>query len=801
MKKQKADLLLRALLVIMILAMVIPPQTPVYAATTLTVTPLTWNVIGLDSNNVAVGPNHFPIGARVCNTGGEDATTVMATLVWDTNPTGPAQNPYIHIRPGTDDNLTVASLDAGACTDYYFEVEVDRNAAAYNTIQRYHIAVTASNATGVSTPTPRELFVEHLISQSRNSVTQVEYGTSLASLATVANGGTMTLIKGQTYYIKLTGATATNGYEQIESFINFPNTIFQTLSVETTYTVESSGNMASPYISEYGDGCVWENDPNSPNYRSCLNTGKAGGGITVTYQVKILSVPSAPLANPEPLSTLVYDFSGSSYHYNSDFSASTRYAAIVDPTTAAITKSFTPSTITSGGVSRMKITISNPNAGAVSGYNFVDPLPSGMQVATPSNASNTCATTFSPAADATSLSFSGGTVAANGSCTVQVDVTTISGSGTYTNTTNNLYVDSLDTGKYATAILKVTDAPTPPTPTCGVELASWNMGTGPGTPPPTYSFKSSAVSTATAAYAGTGTSSIDTAVGNPVNAWKVLAGWAAGPSGYPNSGAAPYYEFSVDTSKFTDVTFAFDFYLDGNWANSSNNVLYVYSQANGEPNFSNTFAMGNPRKSTWYSVPAISANSTGSSITTFRINVVGQQQDTAYADIDNVYIKGCRIPDPSTITKSFSPNPVAVGSTSTLVFSVANPNLGPSATLTGIDFNDFLPTTNLQGTVVVNNGSNTVTGTGTAFKSQLVVGSNLIIPSTPVNLTGTVAVTNGSYYVTGSGFTSEVPAGSRIVINSVGYVVSEVLSDTSLVLPAVTGDTRFHQSPAIRPWS
>ena len=29
----------------------------------------TWNVIGLDSNNVNVGPNRFPVGARVCNTG------------------------------------------------------------------------------------------------------------------------------------------------------------------------------------------------------------------------------------------------------------------------------------------------------------------------------------------------------------------------------------------------------------------------------------------------------------------------------------------------------------------------------------------------------------------------------------------------------------------------------------------------------------------------------------------------------------------------------------------------------------
>ena len=46
----------------------------------------------------------------------------------------------------------------------------------------------------------------------------------------VAPGATMTLMVGQEYWIKLVGSTATNGYEQIETFINFPNTIFQSSS-------------------------------------------------------------------------------------------------------------------------------------------------------------------------------------------------------------------------------------------------------------------------------------------------------------------------------------------------------------------------------------------------------------------------------------------------------------------------------------------------------------------------------------------------------------------------------------------
>ena len=33
-------------------------------AATLTVTPITWDVIGLDSNNVNVGPNLYLVGVR-----------------------------------------------------------------------------------------------------------------------------------------------------------------------------------------------------------------------------------------------------------------------------------------------------------------------------------------------------------------------------------------------------------------------------------------------------------------------------------------------------------------------------------------------------------------------------------------------------------------------------------------------------------------------------------------------------------------------------------------------------------------
>ena len=106
------------------------PAQPVAAAADMSIVPIAWNTIGLDSNDVAVGPNHFPVGATVCNTGDVALTNVTSQLIFD------SANAYIDLRPLTAATLPVTgslSLDAGQCHDFYYEVEVARNAAAYDT--------------------------------------------------------------------------------------------------------------------------------------------------------------------------------------------------------------------------------------------------------------------------------------------------------------------------------------------------------------------------------------------------------------------------------------------------------------------------------------------------------------------------------------------------------------------------------------------------------------------------------------------------------------------------------------------
>jgi hypothetical protein len=777
---------------VVIMGAVFQPQSPALASGSLTIAPLTWNVIGLDSNLVTVGPNHFPIGARVCNTSGT-ASTVSVTYNWDDGLNKYTGDTYINLRGGTLDVVSL-SLTAGECKDAYFEVEVTRNSLAYNKTRAYTITAN-DGAVSATTQSPRELFVEHLISQSRNSVTDMQLAPDLSgsagTYASIPAGGAMSLVVGNTYWIKLVGATATNGYEQIESFINFPNTIFQILSVATTYTAPPSG--ASDKL--YGDACTWENDPNSPNYRSCLSTGKDGGNIIVSYRVKILQVPSSPLINPEPLNTLIYDFSGSSYHYNADYSTTPRYSQIVDPSAITIAKNFNPDPINPGGVSALTFTITNPYNVSINNVNFIDVFPispDAMTVALPLTTSNTCGGTLQDSAGGTlaasdvGIKLINGTLPANGTCSIMVNVTTPTvTTGTYSNDTQHLYIGTTDTDNHAPDTLTVNTAPAAPSPTCGVELATWDF-----TSSLTPSYQSSYVSSATASYTSGLTSTVPVTVNGNTSAWAVTSNTVIWPEtaggGYPTNGTAPYIEFSVDTSNYTGVEIMFDFDLEGNWAAGNNNHIYVWSNANGGTFDSTTRLDVNASKTAWISNNLASASTTGTSTTAFRINEIGAKGTGTNPSInlDNVKIYGCRVLDDPTITKSFSPNPVAVGSASTLTFVVSNPNTASSGILTGIDFNDYLPLQNLQGTVAVANGSPTITGTGTAFKSQLIAGSIVTIPSAATNLSGTVAVTQDSYYVTGTStlFTTELAVGSDIYINSKEYTVSDIISNTSLLL-------------------
>jgi uncharacterized repeat protein (TIGR01451 family) len=322
------------------------------AFATLTVTPSTFNVVGLDSNDVTAGPDTFPVGVLVCNTGGTTVSGITGTFFWDTS------NIYINLsglNPVTTDPLA-----AGQCTNLFFNVTVTRSTSAYNQTRRYHINVTATGEPTYTTPSPREIYVEHLVSQNRNS-TQSVTGPSNA-------------IVGQTYTYTVNASTATNGYEQLESFLSFPNTMFEVLSISTTYTAPSGATNNKVYA----DACGWDNNPLSPTYRSCIGPtnysgGKAGGTLTTVYTVKIIGSGTATL------NSMIYDFSGSSYHYGNNVVISS-LSAQTPPNVALVKDCTAPANCTTQQQTPgtdLTYTISFSNSGQVAAQSFIitDPIP------------------------------------------------------------------------------------------------------------------------------------------------------------------------------------------------------------------------------------------------------------------------------------------------------------------------------------------------------------------------------------------------------------------------------------------
>jgi uncharacterized repeat protein (TIGR01451 family) len=638
---------------------------PAQAATTLTIQPITWNITGLDSNTPATGPNRFPVGARVCSS--VATTNVSVAFTWD------SANAFVALRAGSLSVINIPSIGAGGCADAYFEVEIQKVAAAFDTTRRYHL--TATDVSGsISTTTPREIYVEHLISQNRNSVTDVKYGPNPLSLTSVPAGGSMSLVVGNTYTIQLLGGTATQGYNQFEAFINFPNTIFQVLDVETTYSANNSPYVTGPapaiHDQLYADSCRWENDPNSPNYRSCVGGDFKSGGsnVVTTYTIKIIGGGGTS----ESLTTLLYDFSGSSFHYNADYATGARVANIIDPTTADISKAFNPNPAAINGVSVLTITLTNPNPGVLGGYNFVDNLPANLQVSATAGATTSgCgAATLTAIAGASSISFSNGTLAANSNCIIRVNVTPTA-TGTLNNTTQHLFIDTVDTGKTGSASLTV-NTDVPGTGLCGVTLAGWSVPTGTTANPPDLAggiptVKAANVATATAVAGVPADSSIIASSGHgDTTSWRT---W-----GYKNDGQT--LDFTVNTSNYTAVQMSF-WVANPSPANGPTSMTVRYNSGAGFSapilTVANPVAGFTQHTINFTGLTSITGN------TVFRIAATGANADSSGASLnfDDIVFTGCTTAIDPTISKNFAPDPIAVNGTSAL---------------TGAKFTDTLPT-------------------------------------------------------------------------------------------------------------
>jgi len=149
-------------------------------------------------------------------------------------------------------------------------------------------------------------------------------------------------------------------------------------------------------------------------------TGNSNGNCTITATVQ--GTGSGTLTNAVPAG----NFNGINYN-----AASANLIVLASPATVA--KAFSPSTIVQGGTSTLTITLANGSASNAAITSFTDLLTTmgtGFTVAASPAATTTCGGTLTATPGTTTISMTGGTIAAGGNCTITVPVAASANSST-----------------------------------------------------------------------------------------------------------------------------------------------------------------------------------------------------------------------------------------------------------------------------------------------------------------------------------------------------------------------------------
>ena len=374
----------------------------------------------------------------------------------------------------------------------------------------------------------------------------------------------------------------------------------------------------------------------------------------------------------------------------------------VTPIPPTLGKAFSPATINAGGVSTLTITLSNADATAASlTAPFIDTLPSGVVIAAIPNASTTCGGGTLSVGTST-VTLTGGSIPANASCTVTVDVTAASG-GSYI---NSLIVGALQTSNGSNAAPAVatltvnTPAGVAPTLSKAFSPATINAG-------------GHSTITITLCNASDSIASLTAPLIDILPSGLVVAG--TGPNASTTCGGTLTANEGDQTVTLTGGTIP---------ANGCCTVQFdVYASVGG---------------SYFNSLPAGSLQTS-----------IGNNAAPAVATLTVV-------PPASvapTLSKSFSPATVKAGGVSTLTITLSNPN-STVANLTA-PLNDYLP----SGLVVAGTGPNASTtcgGTLTAYTGDSTV--TLTGGSIPAN--GSCTVTFDVYAPVGGSYVNSLPAGA-----------------------------------------
>jgi len=195
-------------------------------------------------------------------------------------------------------------------------------------------------------------------------------------------------------------------------------------------------------------------------------TNTCGGTVTATAGSSSITLSGGTIAvNSSCTISVNIQGTASGNFTNTTGNVSSTNGGTGNTATASITVASAPTISKAFGVSSMPVNattsltfnITNPNSGlGLTGVAVTDNLPAGLVVATPNGLSGSCGSgTITAVAGSSSISLSGGTLAASGTCTFSVNVTGTT-TGVKANSTGNVTSTESGPGNSASANITIT---------------------------------------------------------------------------------------------------------------------------------------------------------------------------------------------------------------------------------------------------------------------------------------------------------------------------------------------------------
>jgi hypothetical protein len=398
--------------------------------------------VQLESLLVGPGNSSGPALDFFSYTGGGEETTPPATGSYEFLDGGAAMPSNADIAPG---NYEASSYHNSA--DTFFA----STSGLYTPPSTFDYAQTRGSATFASTFTnanPSD-------SLNPNGTWSLYFNENIFTdvISSPANGWCLQLTENlPTVSVSTESAdTFTQGQQNAPLTINIDNNgstgpTGDPTSGSNPMTVTDTLNSAFTFAS--GSGTGWTCSAPVPPTVTCTNDSAIAQGSSYPALTIYVNVGSA--SGNVSNSASVSGAGVSTTNSNSD-------TITINPVPVNIAAAFSPPSIAAGGTSSLSITLASPAAFSQSGVAFSDTLPTGMTVASVANLTNDgCGGTAAAISGGTTLSLSSGSLAANTSCTVSVNVTSAT-PGLATDTTGAVSSTPGGTGLTASANLAIGD--------------------------------------------------------------------------------------------------------------------------------------------------------------------------------------------------------------------------------------------------------------------------------------------------------------------------------------------------------